>query len=276
MNTTEKKDWLNDYLGNKDSFYVSSHNSFNAKVELPDSYDISIRFVGNQRMDYEFLLVLIVDSLDLKHLTDNSKVDNFMILFSKKFNKQLHIIIAQKDVSSDIFFTSTKTSDFKKYSSKELRDYFTKINPNITNETGVLKEINKTMNDSFQYWTRNNLSKYITVNDIDAFFISDSIVFILELKRVKEDLKTWLPYIDDISNYKACDKIVKSLESSFNNFRTVAYNIDNDKEVAICVVIGFDHENKYIDLFKEISSPENIFKTPKYFRSTKCRKAKRY
>ena len=91
--TTEKRDWLNDFIASHNGFYVSSHDTFSKELGLPVELDVSVRFVGNQRIGFSFFLVII--SPEGSPLL-NKKVDGFIKDFSLHFSKEISIIIANK------------------------------------------------------------------------------------------------------------------------------------------------------------------------------------
>jgi hypothetical protein len=263
MPITNKTDWLNDKLAKK-GLLVSSHHTFNTYLGYDNQdYDISLRFIGNISIGYNYILVIITD--ELNNFKATTQIKNTILKLSALFNKSVYTLVSANTKTDMNFLVSTNGVDFDLHDSDGLKLFFTKINHNYTQDIGVTKELNKSINDNFQQWTRNNLSKFITINDFDAISIHTPSAYILELKRVEEDINTWLPYLDDYANYKACDNIIKSLKLDLNHFRTIAYNINNENEIAICMLISIE-KDKY-KLFKEVTTLDNIFKQPKYFES---------
>jgi len=119
-----------------------------------------------------------------------------------------------------------------------LCSFFEQINPAYTKNTGNVKAENQSINDSFQSWTRSNLSGFLTINDFDSLCLKekDSSLHVLELKRVQEEPEEWCPYLDDFSNYYACQKI------SGRKFRVIVYNELSITKVA---VFKFDEIEKH-------------------------------
>lgn len=266
MSITNKSDWLNDKLAEK-GLLVSSHHTFNTYLGYNNiDYDISLRFIGNVSMGYNYILVIIVDNLDLFKAT--SQVQSVILKLSTLFKKNVYTLVSTNSEDID-FLVSLDGISFQYYNSEDLKNFFTGINVQYTQNLGTIKEVNKSINDNFQKWTRSNLSKFITINDFDAISINTSTIYILELKRVEEDINTWLPYLDDYGNYKACDNIIKSLNLDLNHFRTIAYNLNNQDKIAICILTSIE-KDKY-KLFKEVSTLNNLFKQPKYFESSNRR-----
>jgi len=156
-------------------------------------------------------------------------------------------------------------------SSLELKKYFEGINESLVSSEGSSKAINKSMNDNFQRWTRQHLSKFLVINDFDGFYMKDSTVFILELKRVRESCEKWHPYTDDISNYRACLSIVADSGFHRDNFKTIAYN-DYDSSKVFVVIINELLKNS-IRGVKGITHPTNVFTHNEFtnFESNKSR-----
>ena len=146
--------------------------------------------------------------------------------FSNIFNSRIPVIIYD-NLNPDNFSVSFDTKNFINTNSEKLKEYFTKFNSRITENPGTFKAINKSINDSFQKWTRKNLSKYLVINDFDIIIKGKSLI--IELKRVKEGLNSWKPYLDDNGNYLALLNICKANKLKL---LVVAYNY-NIQDIAI-------------------------------------------
>lgn len=268
MSITDKSDWFNDYLSKK-GLLVSSHSSIKKYLDYEDEdYDISVRFIGNVRIGYDYLLIIITNNMN--SFTPNQKLKILIDNLSCKFKKNIYtLVLPQQNYQKNQFLSAEDGLNFYKHDIEYLQNFFHSINNSFTEDIGTSKEENKSINDNFQQWTRLYLSKYITINDFDALSVDTAKLYILELKRVEEDINTWLPYLDDYGNYIACDTIIKSLGLDLNHFRTIAYNVDNKENVAICILFSIDR--KEYKLFKEISTLDSIFKMPKYYESKNIR-----
>jgi hypothetical protein len=128
----------------------------------------------------------------------------------------------------------------QKFSGKELAEFFGKVNSSLTKNIGEAKEINSSVNDPFQTWTRTNLSRFATINDIDAINLnvmaSKSLLF--ELKRVKENVSTWQPYLDDWTNYAT---FMAACIDTYHAHRVIAYNPEPSPQVALHWLLEATH-----------------------------------
>lgn len=133
-----------------------------------------------------------------------------------------------------IFYSNNRPGSFRVYfdsmwetvSYLELQKKFMEVDPSFIGEVGQVKQINKSINDIFQYWTRSYLSPYCVVNDIDALVINENRCRIIELKRPVEDISTWKPYKTDLRNYERNQELAEKTNSEIIN---MAYNLDDDK-----------------------------------------------
>ncbi|MDW1975664.1 hypothetical protein [Vibrio sp. Vb1980] len=221
---TKKTDWMNDYLASSD-YYVSDHQSYSDKLALPAEAKVSLRFIGNIKSGYIFLLVInahrsqwracVTPELreHLNHLNMITGSNIALLLFS--------------DDCPDQFGVVESSGNAQKLDTTGLKQFFGQFNQEYLQNLGDAKPRNKTYNDYFQAWTINNLSRYLTVNDIDAFSISllKNRLNLIELKRPNEPCSTWLPYVDDAGNYKAGNWMSSNLKNTY--FKTVAYNAEN-------------------------------------------------
>jgi hypothetical protein len=66
-------------------------------------------------------------------------------------------------------------------------------------EPEELKAVHKSVNDVFQVFTRNRLSRQFSINDVDVLLMLPHGVAFLELKRSSKT--PWKPYVDDAPNY---------------------------------------------------------------------------
>lgn len=269
MQQTSKEDWLTDKLSEK-GLFVSSHSSLNKHLGFEEkNYDVSIRFIGNTALGYNFLLVIIVDDINEFKNNISSNITIFINKLSEKLNKQVYTVISMKSIECQKFLASSNGKKFNEYNSDLLKTFFENINQQYTKNVGTSKDINKSYNDNFQVWTRKNLSKYITINDFDAISIDTPTVYIIELKRVDEDINTWLPYLDEYANYKACESIIKDLNLDLNHFRTIGYNKKNENEIGVFIFTSIQQDR--LKLFKTIVPVEELFKAQRYYESTNRR-----
>ena len=162
-------------------------------------------------------------------------------------NKQeIQIIVCSTTLSKSIseakfsYFSSNNSRFIEVDADGLAKDVFTKLNKNFTQNSGEVKDINKTTNDDFQLFTRQKLSRYIVANDIDAIIFNEKLfnhqekMVFLELKRIDtkhNTLDTWTPYFDDFNNYVALEKIAARVNNS--KMRVVVYTKEENEFVAV-------------------------------------------
>ncbi len=247
---TEKKDWLNDFFSTDNSAFVSSHKTFASKLNLPET-DVSLRFIGNKRgIDCYLLVIILSDETLISNFKNNKKFEEQYNQFVKIFKKPFLTIVS---VSEEVFFLKDSQHDFSKVDTNSLKAVLAKINRDITDNAGTFKTINKTTNDTFQTWTRKNLSKFKVINDFDVIRISSEVI-IFELKRVKEDSSSWEPYLDDLSNYIALDLIKK--ENGFSKMLVISYNADVENKLSVHKLLELNES--FISGEKKVILPEQF------------------
>lgn len=225
---TQKSDWMNDHLATS-NYYVSDHSSYSARLGLSDTAKVSLRFFGNIRIGYVFLLAINAPRSKWRDCMNQSVKDHLIEL--NKVTKHKIPLLFFSDDTPDEFGIVENNWTASLETDQGLRAFFSQFNSDFLSNVGDAKPKNRSYNDSFQAWTINNLSRYLTVNDIDAFELSlvDNSLNILELKRPRESCETWLPYTDDAGNYKAGNWMSSNLNNT--SFRTIAYNEDDKSKI---------------------------------------------
>lgn len=222
---TVKSDWLNDLLANE-NWFVSSHKSFADRTGLTEA-DVSLRFIGNRSLGYKLILVILLENAEtlFESFSINTKLNEFFKLLKKVSSQDLYCLVFGKDCT----YAGEDVESLNQYTHEDLVEFFKQLFPSSVENVGDVKEENQSINDSFQFWTRCKLSKYITVNDFDALCVKEKngSLHVLELKRIKDSPQEWCPYLDDAANYLACKGLIQ------NKFRTVAYNDNSDEMVAV-------------------------------------------
>lgn len=231
MMNTVKTDWFTDLLAEEGAL-VSGHPSFSSRLGLPDSARCAIRFMGNKEKIYVYLLTVECDKSLWNRVAAALNDGNLLFVqMLSRFFRTFPVILFDPDMEN-VFGMFARGSTPKKYSAEELAEYFGTIDPALTMNAGSVKEINASVNDVFQSWTRRSLSRYATINDIDAMHLnmngSKSLLF--ELKRVKESVDTWEPYLDDWRNYATFMSVCLDL---YNAHRVIAYNPEPSPKVAL-------------------------------------------
>ncbi len=225
---TQKSDWMNEHLATS-NYYVSDHSSYSSRLGLSTTAKVSLRFFGNIRIGYIFLLAVNAPRQMWRDCMKQSLKEHLIEL--NKFTSHQIPLLFFSDDTPDEFGIVESNWTARLETGNGLREFFSKFNNEFLSNLGDAKPRNRTHNDSFQTWTINNLSRYLTVNDIDAFKLSsiDSSLNILELKRPKESCETWLPYTDDAGNYKAGNWMSNELNNT--SFKTIAYNADDKTKI---------------------------------------------
>ena len=233
--TTDKLDWLTDKLS---IFGFVSYKPEFRFIKLQDKYYFFFTIDSLEKTD----LISVMNENHYKTL--NNKISDLFII----------------GYDNNKFVITKDGNTFKELDDKELSIYFENLNPELTKNVGTSKEINKSQNDSFQIWTRKNLSKYSTINDIDAMYINKNDIVLLELKRPKtQNHMVWNPYPDDIANYIALEDISKLLKCKYY---IITYNINDENLVTLHFNLKFNKENKKIQGRKLTIHSDHILKFP--------------
>ena len=256
MDKTVKSDWLNDFLANQGAL-MSGHSTISKLLGI--SYDVLCCF----RFIYDYsnnsvIYLLTIETTDNNELSKfiNNKPSQSLKPFYGVFGTDLMVLFYSK---FDFALYDKPTNSIITISSSDLQNIVSVINPNLTKSIGSTKDINKTINDAFQAWTRSNLTKKCVVNDIDGFYYVESGKSkFLELKRVEQDLDTWRPYLDDLPNYRALREISNQLKGAILVY---AYQSNNDTQLAM-------HYNLDTSSWNEIKG-SYILANPKFLSPSK-------
>ena len=280
---TFRNDWLNDGLAMA-RFIVSACPSTSKRYL--DNGILTLRFAAHfppnmqppnnltqeQRRGwlpshYQLMMGFLVVELSTQLLVDqfspNQKLMELVEYIRRYFLTPIAVVVISEEVSSTGMGSHFWVDD-EQLNVKGLvnpKEYAQAINnqrnPTIWDEPQI-KQINKSINDIFQRWTRAYLSGQLSINDVDAFTLvttssGKKVIVICELKRSKIKLKDWQPYLDDVPNYmlaKACTlKIPQSIDL------TIHYSEENKNQVAIHLLGAVTWEG--ISGFRKIISGEN-------------------
>jgi hypothetical protein len=234
QNFTKTSDWLIEYYAGFKGMQISGHSSFSMKFDLSAEEEVSLLFAANRAKIFTYLLTIVAKSENHSRIKETVKssenASSHLEKIKSVLNKDIHIVLY--DPREEQFSVGNSFECFDDLDSDGMIEYFTKVDPEITQNPGTHKEINKTINDSFQIWKRNHFSKYMVFNDFDILILSKPTIF--ELKRVIESIDTWNPYVDDSSNYAAL-----SLISNTNNIRlrVIAYQREREGQIALHDII---------------------------------------
>jgi hypothetical protein len=223
---TNNNDWLFD-LAKNDNKVLLSDDDFVFKLFGQKTHgEYSIRFVGNSVLGYKLLfLVKFEDIMALKKY--KNEIYELCRYFKEVFSssEEMPVIACNKklsEVHATRFAILDKEKEFILTDKNGLAHFFHKIDPKFSQNTGfLLKDINRSVHDDFQLFTRTCLSRFVVANDIDGI-INKSNPVLLETKRVSGDPSFWRPYIDDHSNYKSLSFIASKIPGASN--LTIAYS----------------------------------------------------
>lgn len=230
MSKTKKDDWLNDYFSNN-NFFVSGHDNFRKDLNLPSASVPAVRYI-NFRQNFLWLLTIESPTTEWNDIKLNLIYNDIFQFINSKFEFKLNVLLFSSD---DYISFSFKKFDgeFIDVDSSALKKILASMVKDVDQNPGTIKEKNKSLNDNFQVWTRENLSRYCVINDFDVLYLSNKIgekSAIYELKRVDESIDTWQPYTNDSKNYDRIRKIALKLD--FSDL-TIAYNTYNTEKFAI-------------------------------------------
>lgn len=216
MIETNKEDWLSDEINV--GGYTSSSKKLTATFNL-SGMSTEIRFIKLN----DFIQFIITINSTSKKLIRNILESKLFTILKKNL---INLIVLGYDDNGFIIYDE----EIKTYTKLNLSEYFGSKYVRLIENVGVDKDINKTINDAFQLWTRENLSYYCTINDIDAFYVYNEKLVFLELKRIKDSILDWKPFSVDHANYAALEYFKKTLKIPYF---TITYGINASEYVAL-------------------------------------------
>jgi hypothetical protein len=220
--------------------------------------DITVlRFIGNRNITYCLILTVSTDYRQWQRVKTALLATESKVLL-EKIRDFIHapLISIIYDPKVEDKFSIFAGSDFSEVNGVGLSKAITDIDRQITDNVGTIKEINASINDTFQVWTRKYLSKYVTINDFDAFSLEKRIIY--ELKRIKGNINDWRPYLDDHANYATLLQITKKANRAA--LMVVAYERNKPELVALHKIMNADKESikgRFI-----VCRPEDILNNP--------------
>lgn len=228
MAKTIKKDWLNEFLASEGAL-MSGHPILSKQLGVSNGVSCCFRFIYDYRTN-RIVYLLTIETTDQREIDLFFRNNAIQALrpYYGIFGSDLMILF----YSAKVFFLyDQEANSVNSLSSSELQSQVSKLNPNLIIDPGTSKGINKTINDSFQIWTRSNLTRKCVVNDIDGIYREEGgRIRFLELKRVDEDLNVWRPYLDDLPNYRALQEIANQLNGKMLVY---AYQSKDDQLLAM-------------------------------------------
>ncbi|HEX8426794.1 hypothetical protein [Hymenobacter sp.] len=224
MHTT-KQDWLNDALA-ANGYFVSGHASTERVLGLKGKAEVRFAMLKDGKAVY--FLTIRSPEPNYREMYWKAFETNMLGWLRSIYQPLIQLFYHDDQETFDVFFPAKGT--FKQLSFQGLADFVGKYNSSFTTKPGTKKEVNTTTNDIFHHWTRNYLSSSCVVADLDAFTFNMHQAVFYELKRVKESVRTWRPYLDDHRNYAALDKIARAHGGVAI---TLAYQATGDPVVAM-------------------------------------------
>ncbi|MBF6612258.1 MAG: hypothetical protein IVW55_03940 [Chloroflexi bacterium] len=227
---TERDDWLTRLMAGQEGMLVSGHQTFSTRMDLLAQDVVAVRFMGNRARTYGYLLTVQAPVDEWGRVADTLQNSPN----AEHVQGELRALLGTAPIA--VFYDNGAPGKFgyldaRGYAptdSEGLRDLFGMLDRRLVDRPGTIKAINRTINDSFQAWTRVHLSQYLIINDFDALLLGPEPI-IFELKRVQEELNTWRPYLDDQANYAALVLIAANLRA---RLRVLAYRAEEVGRVA--------------------------------------------
>ncbi|MDF7811644.1 hypothetical protein [Hymenobacter sp. YC55] len=204
MHTT-KQDWLNDALAANGCF-VSGHASTERFLGLKGKAEV--RFAMLKDGTALYFLTIRSPEPDYREVYWKAFETNMLGWLRSVYQPLIQLFYHDDQEEFDVFFPGR--GSFRQLSFQGLAELVGKYNSSFVAKPGTRKDINSTTNDVFHFWTRTYLSSSCVVADLDAFTFNMHQAVFYELKRVKESLQTWRPYVDDSRNYGALNKIARA------------------------------------------------------------------
>lgn len=245
---TVKPDWLNDLLA-ANGAYVSGHPSFARRLEISGA--VTLRFlrlkecllyflaIEPSRPDYQEEFLAAFDAGRLRELR-------------QQFTPLVQVFYTEGSGEFTLFYPAERT--FRAVDFRQMTRLVAGHHDGFRQDAGSGKAINKSINDTFQAWTRECLSQYATANDLDAFTLAGPVPVFVELKRVVQPLADWRPYLDDTANFNSLNLIARQRGGAAI---TLAYQAGNPTEIA-CHRGVRPHHRDYIEGRFQLLAPAAV------------------
>lgn len=237
-------------------YLVSGHVSFAEKLGLPTNVLAVLRHFHLIDPPLSEIIFLTLEYPHAANCPDFSKVKSSLTFLSiKNLFPNIRLLIFPRDSSG----CELDNSDI--HDSQQLHNWFGSIDRRYIENTGGVKQVNRSSNDKFADWTRAKLTRKCVVNDIDALLLPNAgnPGVLIELKRPKQDIHKWCPYRKDRSNYITSERIAN--DARLKN-RTLAYNLSKRNEVALHVEVKWNPNDSTMDSKYCILSPEVAISSP--------------
>ncbi len=256
-------DWMEQLLDGK-HFLVSGTAGFARSFHLSEGVLPSLRFIAWSALDeLKAVFFLVVENVSPEkapplygELKRHSLYRDFKE-FWRPFH--FHLLLTLREKKDDPFFFLGESKTYE-----QLASWFYTTAPELGQDLGTSKETNQPksqrQSDLFRTFTRLHLSRFCIANDIDAVRLRKP-ALLLELKRPKESVKSWKPYVDDCANYMYLRKIAQKVGAEF---RIIAYNHYCAEHVRLVLEPMCDEPNRsasYVKYRTALLKPEEALES---------------
>ena len=195
MEKIEKIDWFTNFLC-KQNFWVGGTEP-KLSSNSPSKVTQTLRYFRGNNND--FLVVPIFEFMEGKNQSKNYK--NFAIKATDfiPFEFGFILLIWPTEKEEKRFAVVWKNKYFDNLDTNKTLQFFSNFDNSLVGKSSYLKPLNKGPTDFFHIWARQFLKGF--QNDIDAFITFENTVYMVELKRPKENVTSWKPYSNDKQNY---------------------------------------------------------------------------
>lgn len=248
MKVTTKADWFTKYLLEK-GFWVGGTpviHSFNSPCKATQT----IRFFKSSK--YEFLIVYILEFAEpFEKRTDYESAIR-LYLESLEIKPSFTLAIWPHRILK--FAILDKNRFTQELETNQVLLHFKKYDPYLVGQTSNLKPINRSFNDYFHKWARSYMKGF--QNDIDCFIKPNEEIHMFELKRPKESVDTWKPYLADANNYIEFSNLCKQ---NFYRLTNIAYSQSEPGKVKIFKEVRYDsHQLNYLTAILKFQPEDNL------------------
>lgn len=213
MKVTVKADWFTRYLYKKD-FWVGGTPVIQGDRSWSSATQ-TLRFFNSS--NFEFLIVYILEFKE--PFTRKNDYESTMRHYLERLEVYPDFTLGIWPGVNPLFSILDQIDFSLGLETKDVLQRFEKHDPNLVGQASHLKPLNRSFNDFFHVWARSHMKGF--QNDIDAFIKINENIHMFELKRPKESVDTWKPYLADTSNYIQFSNMCKQKSYSLTN---IAYS----------------------------------------------------
>jgi hypothetical protein len=263
VEVTSRADWLVDGLSALPNVFVSASPQWSDEHEY--RYPVTARLVGHypawfpasdrlnedQRANwlppyYEIMRCLLTIEVpteqDVRNFAPQKEV-RLVETFRSTLGVRASLVVYPTEVRADGMWDVCYVWEPEGGRLLSPEDYAAELNkerdPRAEDEPQI-KEINRSINDLFQRWTRTMMSGQFSINDLDALWLrrkAPGYAVLLELKRGttrSSSVAGWQPYLDDVPNYLLMKSVTRHGAPNFDV--TIQYRPDDPGRLAVHTV----------------------------------------